>query len=215
MADLSFTLVGEGTSDAALVPVIIWLFADVLPDVEIVGYCANQEDLPSMRDWPGRITEAFKARPCDILFVHRDADSAGRAARLVEIQESVEAFQQQAVPALPILPVVPVRMIETWLLADETAIRTAARNPSGRMPLNIPQIRDLERVRDPKSILHALTREASGLGTRRRQGVEVDHVLIARLTASFEPLRQLPAFQAFETDLRRVINEQGWPERLP
>jgi hypothetical protein len=30
----------------------------------------------------------------------------------------------------------------------------------------------------------------------------------------FAALRQLPAFQAFEADVRRVIQEQGWPERL-
>jgi hypothetical protein len=37
---------------------------------------------------------------------------------------------------------------------------------------------------------------------------------VADLISDFTPLRQLPAFQAFEEDVRRVIQDQGWPERL-
>jgi hypothetical protein len=39
-------------------------------------------------------------------------------------------------------------------------------------------------------------------------------IRVANNIEDFTPLRQLPAFQAFEEDVRRVIVEQGWPERL-
>jgi hypothetical protein len=37
---------------------------------------------------------------------------------------------------------------------------------------------------------------------------------VATVMQRFDVLRQLPAFQAFESDVQRVIQEQGWPERL-
>lgn len=50
--------------------------------------------------------------------MHRDADSKGLKARRQEIQDAcVGIFDPEAV-----IPVVPVKMLETWLLVDMTAI---------------------------------------------------------------------------------------------
>jgi hypothetical protein len=214
MSELIFILVGEGASDEALVWVIRWLLRQLLPGVRVEGGCANLGDLPSARDLAGRVIHAISEEPCDVLFVHRDADTAGRSPRVEEIGRAVHEARRRQGILIPIVPVVPVRMRETWLLTDEGAIRRAAGNPNGRMPLNLPRVRDLERLADPKTALNTLILTASGLRAHRRQRFEVDTVAVAEETGSFEALRQLPAFQAFESDLRRVIAEQGWPEHL-
>jgi hypothetical protein len=183
-------------------------------DVEITGTWPEAGERTAGRDLAERIVECAKAERSHLLFVHRDADNAGRAARIVEIEGAV-AIALRWLPILPVvLPVIPVRMVEAWLLADEEAIRMAARNPNGRMPLPLPRVRDLERIVDPKAVVRQALITASGLGMRRRRQVDIDPIRIAELTESFEALRRLPAFQAFEADLRRVISEQRWPESL-
>jgi hypothetical protein len=72
----------------------------------------------------------------------------------------------------------------------------------------------LERLPDPKGALTALMLAATGLSSHRRRRFDIDTIAVAEATESFAPLRQLPAFQAFEDEVRRVIAEQGWPERL-
>jgi hypothetical protein len=103
-------------------------------------------------------------------------------------------------------------MRETWLLTDEGAIRRAAGNPNGRMPINLPRVRDLERLADPKAILNSLILRATGLNVRRQQRFEVDTVAVAEETESLGATA-VAGVPGFEEDVRRVIAEQ-WPERL-
>jgi hypothetical protein len=102
-------------------------------------------------------------------------------------------------------------MTEAWLLIDEAAIRKAAGNPNGRAVLRRPPLAQLERVPDPKSALKELLVTAS-----ERQGRRLDQFRrnlnwyvqrVADLVYDFAPLRQLPAFQAFERDTRAALSE--------
>ncbi|HEX2164144.1 MAG TPA: hypothetical protein VHM02_09365, partial [Thermoanaerobaculia bacterium] len=108
--------------------------------------------------------------------------------------------------------VVPVRAQEAWLLFDEVAIRTAAGNPNGRDPLDLPVLNRLEELPDPKQRLHEILRTGSGLGPRRRSSLRMGSAVhrIAELVEDFSPLRTLGAFQAFEQDLRDVLASRGW-----
>jgi hypothetical protein len=108
--------------------------------------------------------------------------------------------------------VVPVRMQETWLLFDEAALRTAADNPRGRMPLEIPSLKKLEDVPDPKDVLWKLLATASGLrpGRLRRFDPTPRIHRLADLIEDFSPLRRLSAFQALEEDLKRLLTQQSW-----
>jgi len=158
---------------------------------------------------PDRIIQSAELYPCDVLFVHRDADDKPYATRIDEMRAAcARAGESRGLP--PIIPVVPVRMLEAWLLCDEAALRRAAGNPNGRQPLDLPRARDLESVLDPKTRLHELWREASALSTRRRHSLRVSVPRLAELTDDFSPLRRLPAFQALETEMRRTLREEGW-----
>ena len=137
--------------------------------------------------------------PCDLLFVHRDAERDSIEKRVIEIRESLA---QCAIDMPPVVCVVPVRMQEAWLLIDESALRKAAGNPRGRQPLNVPDPKELEDLPDPKQILHEIMRQASGLRGRRLKRFIRDvgsHVhRVAQQIDDFSLLRELTAFQQVE-----------------
>jgi len=152
------------------------------------------------------------------LFVHRDADTVGRAARVREIENAVEAARRRFAILIPVLPVVPIQELEAWLLCREfePALRRAAGKPQGRIALNLPPLSRIERLTATKEQLQRVLRTASEQSGRRIQQVDsIRPADIARYIDDFSPLRQLPAFQAFEADVKRVISCQGWPGSLP
>lgn len=108
--------------------------------------------------------------------------------------------------------VIPVRMLEAWLLFDEVAIRKAAGNPGGKCQLNLPNLRRLEEIADPKNELHSVLQQASELTGRRLKKFNVYEKIfrVADLITDFSPLRQLSAFQALETDIQQAICQQKW-----
>jgi hypothetical protein len=93
-------------------------------------------------------------------------------------------------------------MQEAWLLIDEWALRCAAGNPNGAIPLAMPRVDRLETIPDPKQVLHDLLREASELKGRRRQrfNPRTHAFRLGELIGDFAPLRALPAFRRAEAD---------------
>ena len=212
MNELSYTLLSDGSSDRALQPIIEWVLRQNGVRVPIQGEWADLRRLPRPpSDLSSRIVSAVELYPCDILFVHRDAENQSRVSRLDEIRDAIARAACEM--DLPIyVCVVPVRMQEAWLLIDEAAIRHAAGNPSGSMPLRLPSVSSLENLPDPKSILHDLLREASGLSKRRLRNFPYRNYAhdIGRSVKDMSILRNLPAFRSFEDDLRRVLRDGSW-----
>jgi hypothetical protein len=103
-------------------------------------------------------------------------------------------------------------MTEAWLLFDTNAIREAAGNPSGTVHIDLPAIGTLEDLPNPKSRLHALMLEATGLVSRRRRRFDVNSAvqLIPEYIEDFSPLRALPAFSSLENRVTATINNHGW-----
>ncbi len=202
----AYTLLTDGASDQALVPILDWLLQQNTSQI----FQPQWADLRVLPEPPltlaERIRDALALFPCDLLFVHRDAERKPREVRVEEIQRGLEARDH------PTICVVPVRMQESWLLFDEPALRRAAGNPSGSDPLQLPTLKRLEHVVDPKRVLHDLLWQASGLRPGRRaqfkQAAAVHR--LAELIEDFSPLRALPAFQALEDDLRRLLAGRSW-----
>ena len=142
--------------------------------------------------------------PCEILFVHRDAEGTALAKRLKEVEEAAREITD-----LRYIPLVPVRMTEAWLLIDEKAIRQAADNPNGTERLDLPPIQKLESLPDPKQLLHEALVLASEKKGRRLQQFKRDLPArvhrVAALIDDFSPLRRLPAFHQFESVTREKI----------
>lgn len=205
MSSLRYTLLAEGSSDRALLPILNWLFRQHLPNYEVD---AEWADLAKLQNPPkglaNRIQKALELFPCQLLFIHRDADNQGIEHRVDEIKQALTKLDHFQTP---VIKVIPVRMTEAWLLFNENAIRMAASNPRGKTPLGLPNIKGIENIEDPKTLLHSALRQASNLSGRRlkrfRPREQVHRV--SELIDDFSPLRVLPAFQATEAKFKNFI----------
>jgi hypothetical protein len=152
----------------------------------------------SLRD---RVRAAVEYYPATLLFVHRDSEGVTREQRLEEIRDAVAGLGTP-----PLVEVVTVRMQEAWFLFDEQAIRAAASNPGGTDPLPLPPIATLEDLADPKGVLFALLRRASGLSgrhLRRFDPAKAAHRVADILDDS--SLHALPAFTAYHAKASDVV----------
>lgn len=197
---MTYTLVADGSSDAVLVPILTWCLKQrgITP---IVAQPADLSRIPSRPSHEARMRAVLDLYPCDVLFVHRDAESRTAPERRTEIADSLRWANIRHVP------VIPVRMTEAWLLLHEYAIRCAAGNPNGTEPLNLPSPDVIERIPDPKQVLFDALRRASGLNVRRRARFPV-HRRVHRIPDYIEDYAQLavlPAFQELKTDIERVV----------
>ena len=199
---LNSTLVADGRSDRVLVPLINKLMAVHCP-------CAYR-DTDFVEDYPAsgnslalRVRFALAQYPCDILFVHRDAEQRDAVQqREAEIKTAVAGLTV----ARPFIAIVPVRMTEAWLLADEQAIRHAAGNPTGRVPLNLPTESQIEVVDAIERLFEALTL-AKNLNNRRTSRLRPEALRhrVADHLDDLAALRRLPSFARFERGLRDLF----------
>lgn len=206
MCSITFTLLSEGSSDRALIPILRWLLGQHLPGVALNADWADLRRLPiPPRPLKERIKHALELYPCDVLFVHRDADRSSIKARAGEIAAAVNKLRSQTRGVLPAcIPVIPVRTTEAWLLLEEQAIREAASNPRGRSSLSMPKLHELEHLADPKAELDELLRTASELSGRRLKDFNLNWARqrIPEYIKDFGKLRKLSAFNRLEADVR-------------
>lgn len=211
MTELTYTLLGDGASDEVLLRHLAWLITQHLnPEISTRAQWA---DLRACRQRPSglasRIHTSLILYPCDLLFVHRDAENQGPARRYEEIRKAIEQNCNEPPPAVC---VVPVRMQEAWLLFDETAIRQAAGNPNGKVKLSLPSPGTVETISDPKAVLYERLRMASELSGRRLKKFSDRQAArrVAEHISDFSPLRQLDAFRHLEKDLKETCEANGW-----
>lgn len=211
MAETSFVLSSDGSSDRALIPILKWLLQEQFSATH--AFIGNWGDLRNQRQppktFPERIERCLKLYPSDLLFIHRDAEGQSTRIRLDEIQNALTQVRQRAHVEIPqYVCVVPVRMQEAWLLFDEQAIRNAAENPNGKVELNLPRLSTVEHIPDPKETLDAALESASELTGRRlkkfQTRISASRVHVSELIADFSPLRILPAFQRLEADIQNL-----------
>lgn len=213
MREISYTLLTDGTSDQALIPILTWLLEQHLVGCAIQSEWADLARLPrglGRHTLSQKISNSLEIYPCDLLFVHRDAEAEPRENRVAEIRAALAATDEWQ--AFPVVPVVPVRMQEAWLVFDERAIRRASGNPKGTARIVCPSARRVEREPDPKVVLHSLLRDASELRGRRLNRLNLSRCsrLVSEHIDDFTPLRLVPAFQELEIELQTVITKQGW-----
>jgi hypothetical protein len=216
MERVRYTLLADGRSDSALMNIIDWLFTDLLPKIPVNKQFADFSKIqnpPPNNRLDLRIKRAIELYPCEIVFVHRDAESSRFEDFLLRKSQIQESFDQiERIESSKLVKVIPVRMMETWLLIDELAIKVASGNRNNRMNLDLPSALRLESIADPKSLLDDLLRLSSGNRSRRLDRLNLRQAVhrVAENIEDYSLLRQLPAFNCFETDLRRVLEELGF-----
>jgi hypothetical protein len=208
MKVIRHTLVSDGPTDANLIPIIDWTLKHAAGVQLTEGVHAEFWRLPKK---PQTITErllkANELFPCEVLFVHRDAEKESPQVRFDEIRQ---AFDKAGVQ-LPVIAVVPVRMLEAWLCFDEDAIRKASGNPSGKIMLNLPTMKRVESRPDPKADLKEALLIASERQGRRRKKFDTAAAFwrIVDCIEDFSPLRELPSFQVFENSIK-TLKDNNW-----
>lgn len=212
MKFFNFTLLSDGSSDKALIPHLTWLLKQNGLALPIVPAWA---DLSRIRKTPvglvQRIERSIELYPCELLFIHRDAERENPDNRREEIADALTNLDKK-IAKPPSICVVPVRMQEAWLLFDESAIRRASANPHGNSTLNLPRMRNIERLPDPKETLYELLKTASEKTGRRLKQFNIRHsaVRVSELIEDFSPLRNLSAFRQLESDVKTVIDNNDW-----
>ena len=210
MESLKFTLIADGSSDKALINIIKWILNDLYPKLPIEGIFADFRKVPNpspKEDIVEQIKFAEKLYPFDILFFHRDAESDKKNILDERKNEILETIEKEY--STKIICVIPIVMMETWLLIDEIAIKKAAGNRNYREKINLPAINNLEKLKEPKELMHNLLREISGLKKRNLKSFNVNAAvhLVSENINDFSPLRKLNSFVSFENDLKKVMND--------
>lgn len=210
---LRFTLLSEGTSDRALLPLLRWVLVQHLrPSIDVDGQHVSPGQLPplSVANPATRVGAAVDAYPCEVLFVHRDADREDWTERSGEIDRWLS--EAGPLPVRAVVKVIPIRTSETWLLTDESAIRRAAGKPNGRASLNLPPANRVEAEADPKSRLFEALRVASELPRRRLKAFPWYEARsdVAEHMADPSRLRALSAFRRLEADVLDVCRTHRW-----
>jgi hypothetical protein len=206
--------IGEGNTDNGIAP-------------HIENYAARQRirialTVPDLGLLPGRVGHSVSDKlrgvrdlggTYDLLILHRDADRSGSESRREEIRAAVE----ETWPGVSHVSAVPVRMLEAWLLLDESVIRRVAENPRGKVELSLPSPSAAERIADPKAQLKETLARASELKGRRLEQFQKrfpQHQ--RRLLELLDPagrISLLPSWQSFVADLQAAY--AAWIEQDP
>ena len=211
MDEIRYALISDGPSDRALIPILTWVLREKGDVTRVQAEWADLGRLPRPpKSLTDRILLAIDLFPCDLLFVHRDAERQEPKRRYEEIHSAIREAASQGFRT-PAVCVVPVQMTEAWLLFDEVAIRLAAGNPNGKNPLNLPELSEIEQISNPKDILFQVLREASGLTARRLKKFNLSgaRIRITEVIVDFSPLRALRAFQELEKRIL-ILRQNGW-----
>jgi hypothetical protein len=197
MKELCYTLLSDGSSDRAFIPILDWLFQENKVRLAVQGKWANLGQLPKPpKPLEDRIAITLQLYPCDLLFIKKALDK-------------IKIDDRQL-----IIYIIPIRMLETWLLFDEFAIKKVAGNPHSKDRLNLPKINSLENLSNPKEKLCEILRNTSGLTGRKLKDFKArEREKIHRIAweiKDFSVLRQLSAFQILETDIRDILQQNNW-----
>lgn len=204
---LNFLLIGEGNSDLRLADHIEYLLIEE-------GFTEVSGEAPELGLFPAavgrtvreKLTVLLKYYPhTDVVFIHRDCDGAGVAAREREIFDgALDVIHPEM-----IVPIIPTTMLETWLLADKNAIKRIAGNVSGREDVTcIPSLNRLEAVLDAKQLLlDALCEASRTQGGRLKKFRGRFFEMRARLTTDLDPngpVRELPSYVNFRRKIKQL-----------
>lgn len=159
------------------------------------------------RDRGTRILEAAREAgdAYSVLFIHTDGGGDPDSAARERIEPAVQRIASELARSREgIVAVVPVRETEAWALADGDALRESFGTLLDDTGLGIPaRCRDVEGLRDPKRTLERALESVVGTRQRRRKASDFLDAIGERVRLAC--LREIPAFQRFERNLRAAL----------
>lgn len=193
----------DGTSDLCIQDIIQWIVDEHFSS-RVFRIQAAREVIPAHANLQTRIRRAHEIYQPDIIVCHRDGENQSLLHRANEISLAAAA----ANISKPVVPAIPIRMVESWLLIDTLAIRSAANNRNGKQALSLPSHSRIENSTDPKNVLFAALSTASGLASQRLKRFDVHKARsrIAGYIDDFTPLRHQSGFLLFEQELVAAVH---------
>jgi hypothetical protein len=210
MKEIRYTLLSDGPTDRALLPILEWVLRDIGVTLPLVAQWADPLRFPERsRKLSDRVLWTLELYPCDLLFIHRDAEREDYDLRKSQIISDIEILNTSNTPYIC---VIPVRMTEAWLVFHEGSIRRASSNPNGRVRLELPSKNRIESIPDPKELLYNFLKQASELTGRRLSAFNERYAasLVADFISDFSSLKGLPAFDQLYNDTKKFVTEQNW-----
>lgn len=198
-----FLLISDGSSDAALIPIIKSALKEKFPNIDFKGERAEFYRVPNPpKTLREKIVLGIDLYQPDMIFIHRDCEKFGLQTRHEEVDTVIKELDLNK-----LLKVIPLRMTEAWLLINEAAIRQAANNPHGRVRLNIPRLNRLESLPNPKDVLESLLKTASELKGRRLDNLNTRQAIlrVADHITNWSSLNSLEAYQLFVNGLNTLL----------
>ncbi len=107
---LRYTLVTDGSSDRTLLPILDWLCRGQFQGAVEGQWFDPRPFTPPHRSLQERVRLSIDLFPCDVLFVHRDAERENPENRYDEIALAIAPLAEIDNQHIPYICVVPVRM---------------------------------------------------------------------------------------------------------
>lgn len=143
-------------------------------------------------------------------FVHLDADGRTRdrayAERFYPGYQQVQERQDGVNKML--VPIIPIRMTEAWMLADFEAFKDITGTRKTAADLNFPSSPHQVETLDAKEVFESAVRNARP--GRRRHLTPKDIYLPLAEVVRLALLRRVPAFEAFESDLKKTLAQLNY-----
>lgn len=197
---------GEGPSDARfLEPLLLRLLQDCLREAHVLVEVQTPFVLLRPRSREAIIDAVQVERASiDLLFLHADGKGQPAEALRRHIDPIRNSLANGAAGGPRCVAVVPVHETEAWALADGDALRHVLGTTRTDEELELPPRAEIERLRDPKTVLDAICARARG-----RQGRPRSSLPFAALgeRVGLPALRRLVAFQRTETELRAALRD--------
>lgn len=207
MIELGALLIREGSSEDHLDSLLTALFEDFGIDIHIdpFPFERNRKSLDAaFSDAKDRYAEK------QLYLVHRDADNAGRAKRLSEIEKARESSGLES----ETVPVIPVKETEAWILHALhfqefcEAIEVPQALVQGRLPKmsRIAEVNAKERLKE----IHDVIYENRGSGRSRRRRKPAFTTSRSRWIAELskpEWLEDCESFHNLRLDAERSLQE--------
>jgi Domain of unknown function (DUF4276) len=132
------------------------------------------------------------AGDCHLLLVHNDHRERRRA------EWFIDALGERV--SKPVVPLVPIKETEAWMLADKSVWQ----NVSGANLEPLPgRPRDVERIPDPKAVLHQV------IPPRPRRHIR-DYFEFAGDYISLEVIARVPAYAAWVGETEKALKGLGY-----
>jgi hypothetical protein len=211
---IRFALIAEGGTEKPLVRVVDELCRRA-GGTDVTGLWAN-EFLARHATGKGLATQIQKLlehqTEINLLFVHKDADAADDAHVRRELEFKISSL---ACPRT--VSIVPIQETEAWLLTDAEALRTVTGNPRGANSLELPKLKHIERLANPKEKLRDALIKAAKPG-RQQQLIRSNDKTFGKLRRTLleqldidGPVNQLSAWTKLVRDINEAVSALSHP----